>query len=519
MIRSVKILWADDEIDLLKPHVIFLETKGYEVSTVNNGDDAIEEVKKNKFDIIFLDENMPGLSGLETLMEIKKLAPTVPVIMITKSEEEDIMDEAIGSKIADYLIKPVNPNQILLAIKKNVEQKRLITEITNSKYQSEFGKIGMQINDSFSYTDWVDVYKNLVFWELELEKSNDNAMDEVLKLQKSEANSTFSKYIRNNYFNWFGKSLNERPILSTDIFKHKVLPMLNADQKVFFILIDNLRYDQWKILEPIFNEYYNIDKEELYYSILPTATQYSRNALFAGLMPSEIEKLYPELWLNDVDEGGKNLNEDKLLEKQLTRLGKNIKFNYEKITNLKAGKRLTEILPNLLNLQLTVIIYNFVDMLSHARTDMEMIRELAYDEPAYRSITLSWFEHSPLLEFIKDLAKQQVRVVLTTDHGTIRVNNPVKIIGDKQTTTNLRYKQGRNLNYNPREVFEILKPEKGYLPKSNVSSTYVFAQNDDFFAYPNNYNYFVNYYKGTFQHGGVSLEEMIIPCITMTPKI
>jgi DNA-binding response OmpR family regulator len=518
MTRSVKILWADDEIDLLKPHVIFLETKGHEVATTNNGDDAIEQVKKHNFDIIFLDENMPGLSGLETLMEIKKLAPAVPVIMITKSEEEDIMDEAVGSKIADYLIKPVNPNQILLAIKKNVEQKRLITEITTSKYQSEFGKIGMRINDSFTYNDWVDVYKNLVFWELELEKSNDNAMDEVLKLQRTEANSTFAKYIKNNYFNWFGKSLNERPLLSTDIFKHKVLPLIGNGQKVFFVLIDNLRYDQWKVLEPIFHEYFTIDKEELYYSILPTATQYARNALFAGLMPSEIEKLHPDLWLNDVDEGGKNLNEDKLLEKQLTRLGKNIKFNYEKVTNLKAGKRLTEILPNLLNQQLTVIIYNFVDMLSHARTDMEMIRELAYDEPAYRSITLSWFEHSPLLDFLKELAQQKVKIVLTTDHGTIRVANPVKIIGDKQTNTNLRYKQGKNLNYNPREVFEITRPEKGYLPKSNVSSIYVFALGDDFFAYPNNYNYFVNYYKGTFQHGGVSLEEMIVPFITLSPK-
>jgi CheY-like chemotaxis protein len=519
MNRSVKLLWADDEIDLLKPHVIFLETKGYEVVTANNGNSAIEEVGKQNFDLIFLDENMPGLSGLQTLDELKRINPHIPVVMITKSEEENIMDQAIGSKIADYLIKPVNPNQILLAIKKNVDQKRLISETTTSKYQSEFMKLGSRLNESLGYKEWVDVYKQLVFWELEFSRTGENTMDEVLKMQKSEANSSFSKYIKNSYLEWLGKDLSHRPMFSPDILRHRVFPHLAENKKVIFLLIDNLRFDQWKVLEPLLNENYNIDSEETYYSILPTATQYSRNAIFAGLMPSEINKLFPDIWLNDEEEGGKNQHEEELLTKQMTRLGKNFKFNFEKITNAKAGKKLTENIPNLIQNPFTVVIYNFVDMLSHARTDSEMIRELASDEAAYRSLTLSWFEHSYLREFLDEVSKRKdVKLIISTDHGTIKVNNPIKVVGDRNTTTNLRYKQGRNLNYNPREVFEVTKPEKAFLPKTNISSTYIFTMNDDFCAYPNNYNHYVNYYKGTFQHGGISMEEIIIPLITLSTK-
>jgi CheY-like chemotaxis protein len=517
--KSAKILWADDEIDLLMPHVLFLEAKGHKVVTANSGDSAIELINKyHNFDIIFLDENMPGLSGLETLSIIKSKYPTIPIVMITKSEEEDIMDEAIGSKITDYLIKPVNPKQILLSIKKNVEQKRLITEKTTSDYQMAFGKIGMQINDSYSYDDWVEVYKKIIFWELELDRSNDRTMDEVLKMQKNEANKSFAKFIKANYTSWFDKDLSERPLLSPDIFKHKILPSIDNGEQVCVILIDNLRYDQWKTLQPSIREFYQLDEEQLFYSILPTATQYSRNAMFAGLMPSEIEKLYPQLWLNDEEEGGKNMHEEELLQKQLKRLGKNIDFNYNKITNLKAGKKLVENIPHLLNKQLNVVVVNFVDMLSHARTEMEMIRELAGDDSAYRSITLSWFEHSPLKDFLKELADKKIKVVITTDHGTIRVSNPVKVIGDKKTSTNLRYKQGKNLSYKAKEVFELTKPKQAYLPLTNVSSSYIFSIGDDFFAYPNNFNYYVNYYKGTFQHGGVSLEEMLIPVISLSPK-
>jgi len=515
---KVRILWADDEIDLLKPYVYFLQEKGYEIKTASNGDDALNLVRSEHFDIIFLDENMPGISGLETLNRIKRIYPGIPVIMVTKSEEEDIMDEAIGSKISDYLIKPVNPKQILLTIKKNIDNKRLITKKTTSAYQSAFRDIGMKINENLSHSEWCDLYKRLIFWELELSGSNDNTMDEVLIMQKSEANKSFGKFISNNYSTWFGPGNDNKPLLSPAIFKDKIFPMLDQDQKVFFILVDNLRFDQWKVLQPVIREYFKLEEEDIYFSILPTATQYSRNAIFAGLMPSDIEKTYPDLWLNDEDEGQKNTYEKELLEQQLRRSGKNIKFFYDKINDPRTGKRLVEQINNILNNQLCVVVFNFVDMLSHARTEMKMIKQLAEDESAYRSLTLSWFEHSPLLDLLKELAVHDVKVVITTDHGTIRVNNPVKVIGDKKTTTNLRYKQGKSLSYNPKEVFEIDKPIKALLPQQHVSSAFIFATNDDFFVYPNNYNHYVKYYKNTFQHGGISLEEMLIPFITLSPK-
>lgn len=516
--KKTKILWTDDEIDLLRAHIIFLQEKGFEVVTANNGSDAIDLVKTNFFDIIFLDENMPGLSGLQTLNEIKTIDPNVPVVMITKSEEEDIMDEAIGSKMADYLIKPVNPNQILLSIKKNVDQRRLVTQRTTSAYQSEFSKIGMQISDKLSFDEWVEVYRKLVFWELELSNSEDSAMDEVLKMQKSEANNSFAKYIRNNYQGWFSGNQTDRPLLSVDIFRKKIIPQVDAGNKVFVLVIDNLRYDQYRVLATILTNYYHVEEEELYCSILPTATMYARNAMFAGLMPSEIEKLYPDLWDDDDNEGHKNRHEQELLQKQLSRLGKNYKLFFEKITNVKGDKKMTDYLGNILQSDLSVMVFNFVDMISHARSEMDMIKELAGDESAYRSLTLSWFNHSSLLDLVRLLAENRVKVVLTTDHGSIRVENAQKVLGDRETNTNLRYKLGRNLNYKSKTIYEIKNPASIYLPSRNVSTSYIFATNTDFFAYPNNYNYFAQYFRNTFQHGGISLEEMIIPIVTLTPK-
>lgn len=516
--ENVNILWVDDEIDLLKIQVLFLEKKGYQVDTANNGNDGLEMVAEKRYDIIFLDENMPGLTGLETLERMKELAPSIPVVMITKSEEEDLMNEAIGSKIADYLIKPVNPNQILLSIKKNVQKRALISQKTTTSYQQKFGQLGMLIGDARSFEDWVDIYKKLVYWELELSTSKDSTMDEVLNMQKNEANTAFIKFIQNNYIDWFGDNSINKPLLSQNVLKDKVFPMVEKKEKVVVILIDNLRLDQWKVMAPMLREYFTVEDETIFSSILPTATQYSRNAMFSGLMPLDISKLYPEMWLNDEEEGGKNQFEEELLHNQAKRLGLSPKIYFQKVQNNKDGKRVLENISNILNNDLSVIVYNFIDILSHARTELNMIRELANDESAYRSLTTSWFEHSPLLELFKELSERKIKVVITTDHGTIRVQNPVKVIGDRKTTTNLRYKQGRNLNYNRKDVFEIRTPEHARLPATNLSSTYIFARNEDFFAYPNNYNYYVKYYKDTFQHGGVSLEEMLIPVITLHAK-
>jgi len=511
-----KILWADDEIELLKPHVLFLQEKGFDVTTVNNGMDAAERVEEESFDIVFLDENMPGLSGLETLSRIKETNPTVPVVMITKSEEETIMEEAIGSKISDYLIKPVNPNQILLSIKKNLDNKKLINEKTTSNYQAAFRSIGMALSDRLDFEDWVDVYQKLVYWELELESGSDGVMEEVLTMQKTEANSYFAKYVADNYIDWLN-GLGDAPLMSSNVIKEKVVPELE-EGPLFLIMIDNLRYDQWKVIAPVLSDLYTIESEEIYCSILPTATQYARNAFFAGLMPSEIQKVYPKLWKNDEEEGGKNLHEEEFLQGNLKRLGLDIKSSYNKITRLEAGRKLADNISNLMNNQLNVIVYNFVDMLSHARTDMEVIRELADDDSAYRSLTLSWFEHSPLKQMLTNIAEKGGKVLITTDHGTIQVNDPVKVVGDRNTSTNLRYKQGRNLNYNPKEVFAVTKPEDAYLPKTNVSSSYIFAREREYLVYPNNYNHFMKFYKDTFQHGGISLEEMLIPIAVLKSR-
>lgn len=518
VMEKISVLWADDEIDLLKPHILFLKDKGYDIITATSGDEAIELVNKNNFSVVLLDENMPGLSGLETLNRLKSKHSDLPVIMITKSEEEYLMEDAIGSKISDYLIKPVNPNQILLSLKKTLDNKRLISEKTTSNYQQEFRQIGMTMGDRLGWPEWVEVYKKLVYWELELDNSKDESMMEILKMQKAEANKLYGKFIENNYIGWLNGKTPNPPLFSHTIFKAKVAPLLDKHETTFVVLIDNLRYDQWKMIQPIVAEYFKVEQEDLYSAILPTATQYARNAFFAGLMPSEIEKRFPKLWLNDEQEGGKNMHEEELLAEQLKRLGKDIKMSYNKITNHAAGKRLSENMGNLMQNKLNVIVYNFVDMLSHARTEMEVIRELADDEKAYRSITLSWFENSPLHDIIKQIAAKKCKLVITTDHGTIKVTEPSKVVGDKNVNTNLRYKQGKSLDYVKKDVFEVRNPADAFLPKQHVSSAFVFVKEDMFFAYPNNFNHYVGYYRNTFQHGGLSLEEMIIPFITLSAK-
>ena len=530
------LLWADDEMELLRAHLLFLEKKGYEVVTVTNGTDAIEECKKRTFDLVLLDEMMPGLSGLETLQRIKEITPQVPVVMVTKSEEEDIMNQAIGQQIADYLIKPVNPNQILLTLKKNIHRKEIITETVQTGYQQQFQQLSMQIMDCRTWQDWTDVYKRLVRWELEL-SATDSQMTEMLEMQKEEANRGFAKYIKQHYLEWLevrGERLEVRemskpsfsaksnlsaststlPLLSPDVFKNKVFPLLSEGKKVFLIVLDNFRYDQWKMLEREIGDLFDID-EDVYCSILPTATQYARNAIFSGLMPVKIAQMFPDLWVDEDEEEGKNLNEEPLIQTQLERYRKRNTFSYHKINTSAEADKLVSQLNTLEKNDLNVVVFNFIDMLSHARTESKMVRELANNESAYRSITLSWFRHSAMADLFRLLAQSDYQVIITTDHGSIRATNPVKIIGDRNTNTNLRYKLGKNLAYDSKDLFVIKEPQKAHLPAPNLSTSYVFATGDDFFAYPNNYNYYVSYYRNTFQHGGISMEEMIIPIVTL----
>ena len=516
-----QLLWVDDEIELLRAHIIFLEKKGYEVTTVSNGTDAIDLCQERSFDLVLLDEQMPGLSGLETLQRIKQIAPAMPVVMVTKSEEENIMEQAIGQKIADYLIKPVNPNQILLTLKKNIHRREIETEVTQSQYQQQFQQIAMQIMDCRTWQDWTNIYRQLVHWELQL-SSTDSQMTEMLAMQKEEANLGFAKFIKKNYLDWVD-SLSptakevERPTLSPEVFKKKVFPLLNEHSKVFLIVLDNFRYDQWRMLSQEIGDLFDME-EDLYYSILPTATQYARNAIFSGLMPNKIAQMFPDLWVDEDEEEGKNLNEGPLIGTQLERYRRKENYSYHKINTSAEADRFMQQLNALDKNELNVVVFNFIDMLSHARTESRMVRELANSESAYRSITLSWFRHSVIADFFRWLAQTDYKVVVTTDHGSIRCTKPVKIIGDRNTNTNLRYKLGKNLGYDSKDLFVIKNPAEALLPSPNLSTSYVFATGDSFFAYPNNYNYYVSYYKDTFQHGGISMEEMIIPLITMTGK-
>ena len=515
--EEVKILWADDEIDLLKPHILFLEDKGYKVFTTNNGDEAIEYLEYEQMDIVFLDENMPGLSGLETLEIIKEKDASLPVVMITKSEEEYIMEDAIGAKISDYLIKPVNPKQILLSVKKNLDKKRLVSAKTTSNYQQEFRQISMRLNDRMDAEEWKDLYKKLVHWEIELDASDDQGMEEIIQMQKTEANNVFSNFYEDNYLDWLNGRVEGAPIMSHTLLSKKVLPEIKEDGEfpTVVICLDNFRFDQWRAIRSKMSELFRIDSEDMYYSVIPTATSFSRNALFAGLLPTELESRFGKQW--DTEEG-QNVKESQLVDALLKLHGKSIKSEVVVVDGLEDGKKLHDKIAEYIHNDLLVLSFNFVDMLTHSKTDMEVIKELADDESAYRSVTSSWFDHSPLLDILKYFSKKKVPVHFTSDHGSVRVKNPVKVIGDRNTNTNLRYKRGKTLNYNEKDVFEVKNPSEAHLPTNHISSRYIFAKAEDFFVYPNNYNHFAQHYKNTFQHGGISLEEILVPFVTLSPK-
>ena len=515
---DAKILWVDDEIELLKPHILTLQNRGCVVDTCNNGYDAIDMVTEHSYDMIILDEMMPGMTGLETLPLIKDIRPTTPVIMVTKSEEEDIMDKAIGSKIADYIIKPVNPSQILLLVKKHIHSHQLVAEQTTADYRAEFGRISQMVDSADTFNQWNSIYRKLINWEIELSHSSDSSIKEVLQYQKNEANQTFCRFVRRNYQEWINNRDSETPVMSHTLMRSKIFPVVDANRKTTLLLIDNFRYDQWRTISPMLHNYYKTATDECYFAILPTATQYARNANFAGLMPLAIDKLMPNQWLNDNEEGGKNMYEEQFLRRQLQQSGKNYRTTFDKLVRPEAGRKLIDNISRVYDADFSVIVYNFLDILSHARTETEIIRQLTEDDASFRSLTRSWFEHSELFELLKMLSERGHTVIITSDHGTVRVDNPIRVQGDKQTSSNLRYKTGRNLAYNHKEVYEITKPEQIQLPSSNLTSSYIFAYNHDFFVYNNDANRHIRYYRDTFQHGGISMEEMIVPFVVLQPK-
>lgn len=515
---KVKILWADDEIDLLKPQLFFLEKKGYEVVQVTNGHDALDVLANdNSIEVVFLDESMPGITGLETLEKLRETNKTVPVVMITKNEAEDLMEQAIGSEINDYLIKPVNPNQILLSLKKIIDNKRLVSQKTASSYQQDFRTISMDISSSLDREGWNNLYKRIIDWEIKLDNSDNEGMRDILDMQKKEANKEFGRFIDNQYEDWINND--SGPIMSHNLLKTNLFPEMAADKPNVLVLFDNLRFDQWRTIEPIVNEQFRVIEEKTFYSILPTSTQYSRNAIFAGMTPLEIQKHYPQYWLNDNEAGGKNQYESELLEKQITKvIKKDIKWSYFKVRNAQDAKSLQDQVHNFGQNDLTVIVYNFIDMLSHARTEMEVLKELASDEKAYRSLTKAWFINSPIWNSLQQLANKDIKLFITTDHGTIRVSQPSKVLADRETTTNLRYKVGKNLKYQKSDVYTLPDPKTLSLPRPNISSRYIFAKEDKFFLYPNNYGKYNRLYNDTFQHGGISMEEIICPFVTLESR-
>ena len=521
--KPKRILWVDDEIELLRSHIIFLSEKGYEVDTVTNGEDAIASVKEKNYDLIFLDEMMAGMGGLETLGEIKEINSGIPVVMVTKSEEETLMNDAIGGKINDYLTKPVNPSQILLVCKKLLEGRKISGQYAAKDYLNDFNEISRQLLMNPDYDEWIEIYLKLTSWDVELDTHPEIDLRQTLNDQKKEANKEFSKFVEKNYKDWIALKHDEyRPKLTPEIPENFLFDILRKENKtLFFFVLDCLRMDQWLVMEKHLSEFFKIDKE-YYYSILPTATPYARNSLFSGLFPSEIEKYYPQLWQSgDDDENSMNKYEKELLQLLLDR--KKIKLRnelqYIKIIDPEVGKNFENNILSYKNTHFTAVVVNFLDMIAHGRSDSDILKEIAPDESAYRSLTNSWFIHSSLFSTFKSIAKMDnVRIVVTTDHGSIRSLRGAKVLGDREASTNLRFKYGRNLKVDDKHALFIRNSEEYKLPKRGVTINYIIAKEDYYFVYPTDYHKYLTYYKDTFQHGGISMEEMILPVITMEPK-
>lgn len=524
-----KILWIDDEIDLLRPHIMLLEQRGYSVKTANNGEDAVAIAQEERppFDLVFLDENMPGMGGLQTLEIIKQQSPDTPVVMVTKSEEEDLMEQAIGKKISDYLTKPVNPTQVLLAVKKFLEGRQILGEAVSRDYTQEFARMSGQIMMASTAQDWIELYAKLVAWEMELDEHGGLGLAQTLGEQKKEMNSEFGKFVERNYKNWVNtiytsENAANRPAMSPDVVEEWLLPELEqGNENVIFFVIDCMRLDQWLIMEAELRNLFKITRN-YHFSILPTATPYSRNSIFAGQFPLEFGKAFPQTWSdsND-DEHSHNKDEVELLKRLLER--KRVKLRndlkYIKIIDRDFGAGIAQNISTTARNHLTAIVVNFVDMLAHTRSDSPVLKEIAPDESAYRSLTRSWFMHSSLLDMFRALANvPNIKIIVTTDHGSIRSLRGAKVIGDRETSTSLRYKHGRNVKAEEKQAMMIKNPEEYKLPRRGTTSNYIIAKEDFYFVYPTDYHKFLNYYRDTFQHGGMSMEEMILPVIKLEPR-
>jgi len=521
MTNARNILWVDDEIDLLRPHIKLLEARGYSVSTVTNGEDAVAMVRTTPFDLVFLDESMVGMTGLETLAEIKEINAGVPVVMVTKNEAESLMEEAIGRRISDYLTKPVNPTQILLACKKFLEGKRIETEKVAHDYTREFSNVAVQLMSPMSWEEWIALYVKLTNWEMEFSRLRDVGFEQTLADQRRDANAEFARFVEENYRDWVNPDTHDRPLLSTDIVNEYVLPHVKKDAgPTFFFVVDCMRLDQWLAMEDLVAPYYQIQRDH-YIGILPTATPYARNAIFAGLFPSEIEKHYPDLWQTADDDHSQNKYEKELLEKMLERRRVKLRsgIRYVKIIDTDFGRKIESEIMSYAQSQLSAVVVNAVDMISHSRSDFPILKEIAPDEAAYRSLTRSWFEHSSMFGMLRALATvPNVTIVITTDHGAIRCMRGAKVLGDRETSTNLRYKYGRNVKVDGKFAVYVKKPEEYRLPRRGMLVDYVIAKEDYYFVYPTEYHHYLNQYRDSFQHGGISMEEMILPVVTLRPR-
>lgn len=526
MAEKRNILWVDDEIDLLRPHIRLLEGRGYAVDTVTNGEDALERVSEASFDLIFLDESMIGMGGLETLAGIKEIDASIPVVMVTKNEAEDVMEEAIGRRISDYLTKPVNPTQILLVCKKFLDARELTKDVARQDYIREFNQLAMKMMGPLDWQEWAELYGRLAEWEIEFDRHHDVGLEQTLVDQKRDANAEFGKFVEENYRDWLAAERDDpdRPVLSTDIVDRYVLPRIAEDEgPVFLFVVDCMRLDQWLVLEELLSDIYSIDRS-YYFSILPTATTYARNAIFSGLFPSEIEKHYPDLYRAEgsSDEHSLNRHEKELLDRLLERRRVSLRsgVRYVKIVDTEFGRKIEGEIRDYAQSQLSTVVVNAVDMMAHSRSDYPILKEIAPDESAYRSLTKSWFEHSSLYGMLRTLADSvpNVRIVITTDHGAIRCLRGSKAMGDRDTSTNLRYKFGRNVKVDPKHAMTIKDPESFRLPKPGPAIEYVIAREDYYFVYPTDYHYYLNHYRDSFQHGGISLEEMILPVAELRPR-